>query len=258
MEADGVDRLAIGGVFWLQDQVEWLRGEHGVAEVHEDHHDEDLINRVEHNLSPEFGIHDKIFPADSWASLILPVRLSSERDGTKDIHDQVAPEHLDDVKGWVSHGGATQDCDEAEDHIDGELELDEFSNIVIESSSPLDSPVDRAEIVIHDDEVRAVLGDVAAATHAETNIGLPEGLSIGDAIASHSDHAAPSLDTFNHDELLLRGCPRDDLQSPFQFIKLREVVENNLKLALCWVPCLGVALEMLTKLLSVHDAAILH
>jgi len=146
----------------------------------------------------------------------------------------------------MAHGSATQDSDEAEDHIDGELELNEFSNVVIESSSPLDSPMDRAEIVIHDDEVRAVLGDVAAATHAETNIGLFEGFSIGDAVASHSDHAAPSLDTFNHNEFLLRGCPRDDFQSLFQFIKLREVVENYLELALNGVPSLGVALEMVT------------
>jgi len=53
----------------------------------------------------------------------------------------------------MPYGCATQDCDEAKDHIDGELELDEFSNVVIESSSPLDSPMDGAEIVIRDDEV---------------------------------------------------------------------------------------------------------
>jgi len=82
MEADGVHGLAIRGVFGLRDQVEWLRSEHGVAEVHEDHHDEDLINRVEHDLSPEFGVHNKIFPADSWASVVLSVRLSSKSDGT--------------------------------------------------------------------------------------------------------------------------------------------------------------------------------
>jgi len=103
----------------------------------------------------------------------------------------------------MPQGSATQDCDEAKDHIDGELELDEFSNVVIESSTPLDSPMDRAEIIVHDDEVCAVLGDVAAATHAETNIGLPEGFSVGDAVPCHSDHATPSLDTFHHDQLLL-------------------------------------------------------
>ena len=82
MEADRVHGLAIGGVPLLSDQVEWLLSEHGAAEVHQDSHHEDLIDRVKHDLSPEFGIHDKIFPADSWPSLVLPVRLGSERDGT--------------------------------------------------------------------------------------------------------------------------------------------------------------------------------
>ena len=44
---------------------------------------------------------------------------------------------MDDIQWWMPYGCATQDCDEAKDHIDGELELNEFSNVVIESSQRL-------------------------------------------------------------------------------------------------------------------------
>lgn len=142
MEADGVDKLAIWRSCWLQDQVKLILSEHGAAEVHKNYHDNNLIERMQSDLSPELRIHNEVFPADSCAGRIRFVRLSSESDGPKNVHDQVAPEHLHDVKRSMADSCPTQDRDRAKYHVDSQLELDEFPNVVMKSSSPFDGSVD--------------------------------------------------------------------------------------------------------------------
>ena len=88
-------------------------------------------------MSPDFGKNNFVSSADSVGFLLaLLIWLSSNGDGSEDIHNEVGPKHLDNIEWWMANGHSSQNCDKANNNIDGELELDELSHVVENSSSP--------------------------------------------------------------------------------------------------------------------------
>jgi hypothetical protein len=66
----------------------------------------------------------------------LVVWLSADGNCSQDVHHKVYPKHLDNVERSVAYGGSTKDSNDAENKIDRQLELDEFTNVVKDSSAP--------------------------------------------------------------------------------------------------------------------------
>lgn len=94
-------------------------------------------------MSPHNGIDDLVFPADSFrlAAAFTSWLFCTERDGCKNVHDKVGPEHLNDVKWNLSDGAAADDSDNANNDVNGNLELQEFLHVIKDSSSPFNRSI---------------------------------------------------------------------------------------------------------------------
>lgn len=207
---------------------------------------------MQNNGSPKFWNHDRSLSADSWAAFVFAVWLGSDSNGAKNIHDQVCPEHLHDIQWRVADGSASENRDEADDDVDGNLELQEFPTIVVEGSAPFDRSVNGVEIVIQNNKVGVVLGNVATRSHAQSNIGLSERLGIGDAVSGHSNKTTSILDGLNYDEFFLRSASGDNLDLFLEFIKSLRALQFDYKLKSLWVPNFSVASKFGEEFLSVH------
>lgn len=113
-------------------------------------------------LRLEWGFGVLGFSADSRALVVWIVGFSTNSDGSKNVHDQVGPEHLDDIQRSETEGHTSQNGDEAEYDIDGQLELDELAHVFEDRSSPFDRLVDGNKIVVKNDKVGVVLGNIAS------------------------------------------------------------------------------------------------
>lgn len=168
VEADGVEDQSIGGLakrvsHGIGDDVEALVEEDEGAEVHQEDHDNDLVEGLHDNLSPDLGKDDLVSSANSVGLLlILFVWFSADGDSSEDIHDQVGPKHLNYIKWSVSDCHTTKDGNEADNDVDGKLELDELSNVVEDGSSPFHRSVDRDKVVVQNNEVGIILGYITA------------------------------------------------------------------------------------------------
>lgn len=197
VEADGVDDLAALRAWRLRDEVEGFVAEHCGAGIHQNCHHENLVGRMQNNSPPEFRNHNWSFPADSRATFVFAVWLGSEGNGAENVHDQVCPEHLHDIQWGMADGCASQNCNEANDNINGNLELQEFPAVVVEGSAPLDRSVDGVEIVIQNNKIRVILGNVTTRSHAQSDVSLFERLGVSDAVSGHSNEASSIFDALN-------------------------------------------------------------
>ena len=93
--------------------------------------------------------------------MVWIVGFSTHSDGSKNVHDQVGPEHLDDIQWSETEGHTSQNGDEAEYDIDGQLELDELTHVFKYRSSPFHRLVDGNKIVVKNDKVGVILGYIA-------------------------------------------------------------------------------------------------
>lgn len=143
-----------------------------------------------------------------WLSLedVVHWGLSGQSESTKGIHNKIDPKHLDGVQ-W----GVTKDCRAEEDdghssEIDGKLELQEFSDTVVDVTAVLEGHNNRSEVIIKKDNIRGTLGDVSTCdTHGETDIGLLQGGGVVGTITSDGDDTITGLNTSNQDTLVQWG-----------------------------------------------------
>lgn len=132
--------------------------------------------------------------------------LGSKGKSGEGVHDQVDPEHLYSVQ-WrfLGHDG-TQEDNEHSDKVDGELELQEFSNIIVDISSVLKSNNNGGEVIIEKDDIAGALGDVSTSdTHSETDISLSQSWSIVGTITSYSNNTITVLNTSDQKIFILGG-----------------------------------------------------
>mmetsp|Transcript_14890 Transcript_14890/g.25364 ORF Transcript_14890/g.25364 Transcript_14890/m.25364 type:complete len:276 (-) Transcript_14890:2131-2958(-) len=265
MEEESVEHQSAGGEVvsvsvGLRNEVEGGFEENELSEVHEEDHDEDLVGGLHEHLAPHLGKHDLVLATDAvrlgGPGGVVLVGLGADGDGAEDVHDEVDPEHLDDVEGRPAQREARQEGDEAEDDVDGELELQELADVVEDGAAPLDAAVDGHEVVVEDDQVRVVLGHVAARTHAQAHVRLPQRLGIGDAVARHAHQATSLLDAGDKEELVLRGAPSDDSELLLELVESLLLSELNLDLAAHFVSDLSVRTEGLSELLSSNGVSV--
>lgn len=171
------------------DEIWGLVEEGEAAEIHQVGQNQDLVEGLDKNLPPHLWEDDFLTSADSDAWLRWVVRFSANGDGSQNVHDEVCPEHLDDVERGMAHGGSAQNGNEDNGDVDGQLELQELPNIIEDRPAPFERLVDRYEVVVEDDQVRVLFRNVTAAAHAKSDVSILEGLSVRDALAGHSDQA---------------------------------------------------------------------
>ena len=114
--------------------------------------------------------------------------LSGESDGGEDVHNQVDPEKLHHAEGRVTQdqsGGYNED--DAGD-IDSHLEHNELAHVVLNVTTIADRSDHSLEVIIHEDDIRMVLGGRAAIlTHSEANTSLAKSAGIAKTFASDTD-----------------------------------------------------------------------
>jgi hypothetical protein len=55
----------------------------------------------------------------------------------ENIHHEINPKHLNDIKGWLTNSAASKNGNETNYDIDCQLELEELSDVIKNGSSPL-------------------------------------------------------------------------------------------------------------------------
>lgn len=79
-------------------------------------------------------------------------RFGGESEGGKSVHDKVDPQHLNGVERRFSQDGTTNKGHNKSHEVDGQLELQEFSDRVENISSPLHGSHNGAEVVVEKDD----------------------------------------------------------------------------------------------------------
>jgi len=117
--------------------------------------------------------------------------LSGECKGSQRVHNHVDPEELDGLQRRLLKQDGTDDGEDKGVDVDGQLELQETLDVVIDISSPLSSLDDGSETVIGDDDIGSSLAYISSShTHAKTDISLGKGGSIIGTVTGDSDDLA--------------------------------------------------------------------
>lgn len=122
------------------------------------------------NLSPHFRNHNFCFSADSDARFIRIVGFSAQCDRAQNIHDKVRPQHLNYIQRSPAKRKSSKDSKHTYRNIYCKLELEELTAIIEDGSSPFYRFVDGYKVVVQNDQVRVILGDITASAHTEPNI----------------------------------------------------------------------------------------
>jgi hypothetical protein len=91
---------------------------------------------------------------------------SKERRKYEGVHDEVDPEELNGgQRGTVATHGADERNDDGA-NVDRDLELHELADVVKDAATPHDRLHNRAEVVVHDNDVGGLTGDLSTSdTH---------------------------------------------------------------------------------------------
>ena len=136
-----------------------------------------------------------------------------EGESGEGVHDQVDPEQLDGGQDrlFLVGGNGGDKCKDDGGDVDGKLELQELSDGVVDTSTPLDGEDQRSERVVHNDNVGSLLGDLGTAdTHGETDLSGLEGGSIVGTVTSDTNSVAQLAEGLDQQTLVLgRGSGHD-------------------------------------------------
>lgn len=175
----------------------------------EDQDDDDLVDRLPedhlvHVDAEQRGTRMIRFAVEKCGMC----RVSGEGQGSERVHDDVDPQQL--------HGGecrslrirrhSSDKSDNDGGDVDGDLELQELLDGVVDASAPHDGADDRGEVVVHEDDVRRFLRDFRSSnTHGEPDVGLFEREGVVRSITSDTYNFAASLECSDQNALVLGG-----------------------------------------------------
>ena len=113
---------------------------------------------------------------------------SCKGNGCEHVHNQIDPEKLNDDERRVAEEDSGGEYEGHAGNINGHLELNEFTNVVLEVAAPANGSDDGEEVIVHKDDVGVVLGSGAAIlTKGEANISFRESTSIAETLTSDTD-----------------------------------------------------------------------
>ena len=119
------------------------------------------------------------------------------------LHDDQRQRHR--AAGDAPH----QERDELAD-VGGEVVADEAAHVVVDGAALLYGRDDRREVVVEQDEVGGLLGDVGAAAHRDADVGVLEGRRVVHAVAGHGHDLAGVPQDRREPQLLLGVDARED------------------------------------------------
>jgi len=189
---------------------------------HNDHEHNDLVNSVAENVSPHDWGDDKVILL-VWGSKedFIGWWFSGKGESAEGIHDQVDPEHLDGSKRRILKDDGSEENDEHGDDVNRELELQEFSYVIIDVSSVFQSNDNGAEVIIEKDNITSVLSNISTSdTHGKTDIGFGKSRSVIGTITCNSDDLSTVLHTGDENLLILWGASTKNSEVLFDFIEL--------------------------------------
>uniref|UniRef100_A0A8R7K2R3 Uncharacterized protein n=1 Tax=Triticum urartu TaxID=4572 RepID=A0A8R7K2R3_TRIUA len=138
-------------------------------------------------------------------------RVRGERQGAHGVHDQVHPQELHGGERHLARGDRGHEVDDERRHVDGELELDELLDVVVDAAPPPRGRHHRVEVVVEDDDVGALLGHLRALhAHGQPHVRLLERRRVVGAVAGHGHHVPLLLQPLHQRQLVQRQGPRHD------------------------------------------------
>ena len=139
-------------------------------------------------------------------------RVETQAEGQDHVDREVDPEDLQ-RKEWspvgdVEDPGADEGENEPRQH--DHLQPDVLHQVVVEPSPPLDRGNDGREVVVGQDHLRRILGDLGAGdTHRHADVGPGESRRLVHAVPGHRDDVALLLQHTDQTHLVLGRDPRD-------------------------------------------------
>jgi len=132
-------------------------------------------------------------------------RLSSKGESGEGVHDQVNPKHLRRGERGLREDASTSENNEHGDDVDGQLELEELADVIVNVAAIPDGSQDGAEVVIKKLNVASTLGDISTGNaHGEADISAVESGGVVGAITSNGNGRAGTDQTINEHELVIR------------------------------------------------------
>ena len=172
-----VDDLSGKVVFQIEDTL---------AAVHDYHHNCDHVNCHSEDLTVHVGGHESALPSSKVHQVGLGPR-RCERQGAKDIHDQVDVDELDGVESAFSQGHIADDHDDQNSEVGRDLELEEALHVHVDVTAPHDGTHARVEIVRLEHHRRVVTRHRATVLQSKGDVGRVEGVNVVDALTDNGD-----------------------------------------------------------------------
>ena len=148
------------------------------------------------------------------------------------VHDHVNPEHLDSSKDSLLGLESRDEHNDDSDYVDGQLELEELSDGVINISSPHDSSDDGGEVIVQKDDISSLSGDLSTGvTHSESDIGSLESWGVIGSVTSDSNHVSVSNKSENHSVFIFWSASGHDVKffiDLFERLKVSNFVNFDL------------------------------
>lgn len=227
--------------------------------VDEEEEDEELEEGLADDVSEhESGDQGLVLSVGDSVEELLGGELGGEGEGGEGIHDEVDPEELDGgERGLTEDAGGGEGDDEGDD-VDGELELEELTDGVVDVSAPHDGLDDGGEVIIHQDDIGGVLGDGGTGdTHGEADVTLGEGRTIVGTITSDGDDLVSLHETGDEEVLIGGGGTGHDLEGVDELLELALVLDDVVLLELTLVLLVLQALVATTLLALLGAGAVL-
>lgn len=164
---------------------------------------------------------DAVLGRNAVSADLVGRALSREGDSGEDVHDQVDPEELHNIKGRVTQEDAGANHKEHGDNVDSQLELNELAHVVLDVAAPLDGRENREEVVVSHDHISVVLGGRAAVlAHSEANVSLAEGPRITETFTSHADNGVTLPKGAHKHVFNIRRSSVDEEDKLLQFLEV--------------------------------------
>ena len=185
------------------------------AAAHDERRDQD---------APQHGpVEDRLARIARRVGKLVALRpFAGEEDVLDAVRHQIEPEELHRQQ---RHRQAERQREQEQQDLRGagrhEHEHD-LADVGVGHAAGADAGDDRGEVVVGDDDVGALLGDVGAlAPHGDADMGVLEGGRVVDAVAGDGDEMAVALERPDDGQLLDRLHPRVDAGRPRQRVERR-------------------------------------
>ena len=92
------------------------------------------------------------------------------------------------------------------------LEREVVGDLLVDRAAKAHRVHQGREVVVREDQLGGLLGDLGAGAHGHADVGLLDGGGVVDGVAGHGDNLAPVLEALHQAQLVLRGNPAKDRQ----------------------------------------------